>query len=293
MTTTATKTATGTLPGPAAEKASRRRARRILLHAVLAAGAFVTVFPYLLVVLTAFKSRSQLNSTEPWLPGLPPTTANLTTLLASDFPRYLGNTLLMTVALTVGQLVFTTFAAYAFARLRFRGRDALFGLYLATLMVPGAVTVIPLFLIMRELGLINTWWGLLLPHLLGTPYGIFLMRQFFRGLPAGIEEAARIDGAGPLTVLVRILLPLCRPALGTLAIITVISSWNSFLWPLIITSGDDTKVITVALAGLKNGIGVDHNLIMAGGLIALLPMLLIFIFFQRYIVRSVVLTGLK
>jgi multiple sugar transport system permease protein len=267
--------------------------RRIPLYAALVVGAFVSVFPYLLVVLTALKTRYQLNSTAPWLPAVPPTFGNLTKLLGSDFAGYIGNTLLMTVALTAGQLVFTTFAAYAFARLRFRGREVLFWLYVATMMVPSAVTMIPLFLVMRELDLINTWWGLLAPYILGTPYGIFLMRQFFRSLPAGLEDAARIDGAGPLTILVRILLPLCRPAMGTLAIITVISSWNNFLWPLIITSSDDTKVITVAIAGMKGAIGADHNLMMAGGLIALAPMFVIFIFFQRYIVRSVVLTGLK
>ncbi|SEK86396.1 carbohydrate ABC transporter permease [Nonomuraea pusilla] len=267
--------------------------KRVLLYATLAAGAFVAVFPYLLVVLTAFKTQAQLSSTEPWLPGLPPTTANLTEILGGEFPRYILNTVAMTALLTAGQLVFTTFAAYAFARLRFRGREVLFWLYVATMMVPGAVTVIPLFLIMRELGLVNTWYGLLAPYVLGTPYGIFLMRQFFKGLPAGLEEAARIDGAGPLTILVRILLPLCRPALGTLTIITVISSWNSFLWPLIVTSGDETKVVTVAIASLKVGIGVDYNLMMAGGLIALAPMVAVFIFFQKYIVRSVVLTGLK
>ncbi|MFB4268345.1 carbohydrate ABC transporter permease [Nonomuraea sp. GTA35] len=267
--------------------------KRVLLYLTLAAGAFVSVFPYLLVVLTAVKTQAQLSSTAPWLPPLPPTADNLTEMLAGDFPRYVLNTALMTLALTAGQLVFTTFAAYAFARLRFRGRDVLFWLYVATMMVPSAVTMIPLFLIMRELGLVNTWYGLLAPYVLGTPYGIFLMRQFFKGLPAGLEEAARIDGAGPLAILVRIMLPLCRPALGTLAIITVISSWNSFLWPLIITSGDETKVITVAIATLKSGIGVDYNLMMAGSLIALAPMVAVFIFFQKHIVRSVALTGLK
>ncbi|MCO6006921.1 carbohydrate ABC transporter permease [Actinoallomurus purpureus] len=267
--------------------------KRILLHATLVIGAFVSVFPFLLVVLTALKTQGQLGSTEPWLPGIPPTFANLSKLLRSGFPGYVANTLLMTAALTAGQLVFTTFAAYAFARLRFRGRDVLFWLYVATMMVPSAVTMIPLFLIMRDVGLVNTWWGLLAPYILGTPYGIFLMRQYFRSLPAGLEEAARIDGAGPLTILVRILLPLCRPAMGTLAIITVISSWNNFLWPLIITSSDDTKVLTVGLAGLKGGVGVDQNVMMAGGLIALAPMVTIFIVFQRYIVRSVALTGLK
>lgn len=268
-------------------------AKRILLYAALLIGAFIAVFPYLLVVLTAVKSQAQLTSTPPWLPALPPTTGNLARMLSGDFPRYLLNTAVMTALLTAGQLVFTTFAAYAFARLRFRGRDVLFWLYVATMMVPSAVTMIPLFLIMRELDLVNTWYGLLAPYILGTPYGIFLMRQFFKSLPAGLEEAARIDGAGPLTILLRVLLPLCRPALGTLAIITVISSWNSFLWPLIITSGDDTRVITVAIATLKDGIGVDYHLMMAASLIALVPMVAVFIFFQKHIVRSVVLTGLK
>lgn len=267
--------------------------KRTALYATLVVGAFVSVFPYLLVALTALKTPRQLSRTEPWEPGLPPTFANLDRVLHSGFAGYLGNTLLMTAALTAGQLVFTTFAAYAFARLRFRGRDVLFWLYVATMMVPSAVTMIPLFLIMRELHLVNTWWGLLAPYLLGTPYGIFLMRQFFRALPAGLEDAARIDGAGPLTILLRIVLPLSRPALGTLAIITVISSWNNFMWPLIITSGDDTRVVTVGIAGLKGSIGVDPNQMTAAALIALVPMVAVFVAFQRYIVRSVVLTGLK
>jgi multiple sugar transport system permease protein len=268
-------------------------AKRTALYLVLVAGALVSVFPYLLVALTALKTQRQLNSTPPWEPGLPPTFANIDKLLHSGFADYLAHSVLMTVALTVGQLVFTTFAAYAFARLRFRGREVLFWLYVATMMVPSAVTMIPLFLIMRQLHLVNTWWGLLLPYLLGTPYGIFLMRQFFRGLPAGLEDAARMDGAGPLTILFRILLPLSRPAMGTLAIITVITSWNSFMWPLIITSGDDTKVATVGIAGLKTAVGVDPNTLMAASLVALLPMVVVFIAFQRFIVRSVVLTGLK
>ncbi|MGK5555778.1 carbohydrate ABC transporter permease [Actinomadura kijaniata] len=268
-------------------------AKRTALYLTLLTGAFVSVFPYLLVALTALKTPRQLSSTQPWEPGLPPTLANLDRVMHSGFAGYLGNSVLMTAALTAGQLVFTTFAAYAFARLRFRGRDTLFWLYVATMMVPSAVTMIPLFLVMRELHLVNTWWGLLAPYLLGTPYGIFLMRQFFRALPAGLEDAARIDGAGPLTILLRIILPLSRPALGTLAIITVISSWNNFMWPLIITSGDDTKVATVGIAGLKGAIGVDPNQMTAAALIALVPMVAVFVAFQRYIVRSVVLTGLK
>ena len=267
--------------------------KKTAIYGVLTVGAFVTLFPYLLVVLTAFKDRGQLYSTKPWLPGIPPSLDSMHRLIDSGFLHYIGHTVLMTVVLTTGQLVFTTFAAYAFARMEFRGREVLFWCYLATMMVPNVVTMIPLFLIMRQLHLVNTWFGLLAPYILGTPYGIFLMRQFFRTIPVDLEDAARIDGAGPFTILWRILLPLSRPALGTLAIITTVQSWNNFLWPLIISSSDDNKVATVAIATLRQNIGGDYNLMMAGSLVALLPMVVIFLCFQRFIVRSVVLTGLK
>jgi multiple sugar transport system permease protein len=269
------------------------RRKKALVYLTLTLGAIVSLFPYLLVALTAFKSQKQLYSTRPWVPGIPPTVEKFQALLTSTFSSYIWHTVLMTVALTAGQLVFTTFAAYAFARLEFRGRDALFWLYVATLMVPNVVTIIPLFLIMRELGAINTWFGLLAPYILGTPYGIFLMRQFFRTIPRDLEDAARIDGAGSLTILTRIMLPLSRPALATLAIITIVWSWNSFLWPIIITSGDDTRVVTVGIAALKSNIGADYNLMMAGSFLALVPMVFIYVLFQRHIVRSIAVTGFK
>jgi multiple sugar transport system permease protein len=288
-TTTTTRTAPVT-PRPG------RRTRlpgRTALYATLVLGALMSVFPYWLVISTALKTRAELFSAPPWAPPSDPTLANITALLTSEFARSILNTMMFAAILTAGQLVFTTLAAYAFARLEFRGRDTLFWLYLATLMVPNVVTLIPLFLIMRELDIVNTWYGLVAPYVFGTPYGIFLMRQFFRSIPRDIEDAARVDGAGHLTILTRIILPLSRPILATLAIITVITSWNNFLWPLIITSSSDTRVVTVAIAVLRSEIGVDYNRMMAGSLLALLPMLLVFIFFQRYIVRSVVLTGLK
>nr|WP_225953748.1 carbohydrate ABC transporter permease [Kibdelosporangium phytohabitans] len=256
-------------------------------------GAAMSVFPYWLIVSTALKPRGELFEAAPWAPPSSPTLENLGALLSSDFAQSILNTLIFVTVLTVGQLIFTTLAAYAFARLDFRGRNALFWLYLATLMVPNVVTLIPLFLIMRELDLVNSWYGLVAPYVFGTPYGIFLMRQFFRSIPREIEEAARVDGAGHLTILWRIILPLSRPILATLAIVTVISSWNNFLWPLIITSSADTRVITVAIAALRSEIGIDYTRMMAGSLLTLLPMLLVFVFFQRYIVRSVALTGLK
>lgn len=271
----------------------RRPSRRAALYATLIIGAAMSVFPYWLIVSTALKPRGELFEAAPWAPPSSPTLENLGALLGSDFAQSILNTFIFVTILTVGQLIFTTLAAYAFARLDFRGRNSLFWLYLATLMVPNVVTLIPLFLIMRELDLVNTWYGLVAPYVFGTPYGIFLMRQFFRSIPREIEEAARVDGAGHLTILWRIILPLSRPILATLAIVTVISSWNNFLWPLIITSSADTRVVTVAIASLRSEIGIDYTRMMAGSLLTLLPMLLVFVFFQRYIVRSVALTGLK
>jgi multiple sugar transport system permease protein len=226
------------------------------------------------------------------VPGLPPTTANLTELLGGDFLRYIGNTLLMTAALTAGQLVFTTFAAYAFARLRFRGRDVLFWLYVATMMVPGAVTVIPLFLIMRELELVNTWWGLLVPYLLGTPYGIFLMRQFFRGLPAGLEEAARIDGAGPMRFFWDVVLPLSKTSIAALFVIQFIYGWNQYLWPLLITTRDDMQTIVIGIKKMivTSDALTEWQLVMATAMLAMLPPVLVVIGMQRLFVRGLVET---
>ncbi|GAA5190558.1 carbohydrate ABC transporter permease [Rugosimonospora acidiphila] len=276
----------------------RRVTSRTLLYLVLIAGALLTVFPYLMVILTSLKTAPQLNGMSPWRPAIPGTLSNYTRLFNGkiadiSFLAYLWHTVLFTVVLTAGQLVFTTLAAYAFARLRFAGREALFWAYLATMMVPNVVTMIPLYLIMRQIGWIDTWFGLLAPYILGSPYGIFLMRQFFRSLPSDLEDAARMDGAGTLTILLRIFVPLSRPALGTLAILTTVFAWHNFLWPLIITSGDSTKLVTVGIASLQGNLGADYNLMMAGSFVALVPLIVIFLLFQRTIVRSIVLTGMR
>ena len=143
----------------------------------------------------------------------------------------------MTAMITLGQLTFSVLAAYAFARLEFAGRDALFWVYVATLMVPATVTVVPLYLMMAEVGLRNTFWALVLPFLFGSPYAIFLLREYFRAIPADLVNAARLDGANTLDVIVHVILPSSKPILVTLTLITVVSQWNSFMWPLVITSG--------------------------------------------------------
>jgi multiple sugar transport system permease protein len=193
----------------------------------------------------------------------------------------------------LGQLICSVLAAYAFARLDFPGRDALFGVYLATLMVPVVAVLVPRFVLLSQAGLVNTFWGIVLPSMFGSPYAIFLLRQFFRGIPADLEDAARIDGAGRVRTLVSIVLPLSKPILVTVTTLAVVANWNSFLWPLIITSSEDKRLLSVGIALFKGEIGVDYNAVMAGSLIALAPLLVLFIVFQRFIVRSVAVTGLK
>jgi multiple sugar transport system permease protein len=207
--------------------------------------------------------------------------------------RALMVTALMTAIITLGQLTFSVLAAYAFARLEFRGRDGLFWLYVATLMVPGTVTVVPLYLMMAEMGLRNTFWALVLPFLFGSPYAIFLLREYFRSIPDDLLNAAKLDGANTLDVIVHVVLPSSKPILATLTLITVVSQWNSFMWPLVITSGERWRVLTVATAGLQSQYNAQWTLVMAATTVAILPLVVLFAMFQRHIVRSIVVTGLK
>jgi multiple sugar transport system permease protein len=184
-------------------------------------------------------------------------------------------------------------AAYAFARLEFPGRDLLFWVYLATLMVPPVVTVVPLYLMMVQLGLRNTFSGLVLPYLLGSPYAVFLLREFFRGIPSELTDAARIDGAGTWRTLLHIVVPLSRPVIATLAIITVVTHANNFLWPLIITSGDELQVLTTATASLQGRFNANWTLVTAATTVALLPLMAVFLAFSRRIVDSIQITGFR
>lgn len=199
----------------------------------------------------------------------------------------------MTAVILLGQLVFSVLAAYAFARLRFPGRDALFWIYIATLMVPATVTVVPLYLMMAEAGLRNTFWALVLPFMFGSPYAIFLLREYFRSIPGDLINAARLDGAHTLDVITHVVVPASRPILVTLALITVVSQWNNFLWPLVITSGSKWQVLTVATAGLQTQYNAQWTLVMAATTVAIVPLIVLFIAFSRNIVRSIVVTGIK
>jgi len=263
------------------------------VYAGLLLAAAVTVAPFALGLLTSFTSAQQFDTGTPLSLPRPPTLDNYTGLGEAGFGRALAVTALMTAVTTLGQLTFSVLAAYAFARLEFPGRDALFWVYVATLMVPATVTVVPLYLMMAEMGLRNTFWALVLPFMFGSPYAVFLLREYFRGIPADLLKAARIDGANTLDVIVHVVVPSSKPILATLTLITVVSQWNSFMWPLVVTSGDRWRVLTVATAGLQTQYNAQWTLVMAATTVAIVPLVVLFLVFQRHIVRSIVVTGLK
>jgi multiple sugar transport system permease protein len=263
-----------------------------VIYPGLATGAVITLTPFALGLLTSFTSAQQFATESLSLPS-PPTNENYTRLADAGFGRAFIVTALMTAVILLGQMTFSVLAAYAFARLRFPGRDVLFWVYIATLMVPATVTVVPLYLMMAEAGLRNTFWALVLPFMFGSPYAIFLLREYFRTIPADLINAARVDGANTLDVIVHVVVPASRPILLTLALITVVSQWNNFMWPLVITSGSKWQVLTVATAGLQSRYNAQWTLVMAATTVAIVPLIVLFVTLGRHIVRSIVVTGLK
>jgi multiple sugar transport system permease protein len=208
------------------------------------------------------------------------------------FGRYFLNSMLIGLCVTLGQLVICSLGGYAFARLEFPGRDGVFFLYLATLMIPGPVLTVPVYLLLREYHLLNTYQGIILPGLFSA-YGTFLLRQFFLTIPKDLEDAARMDGAGRFGVYLRIILPLSGPALAALATFVFIGSWNDFFWPSIVMTDPDRLTLPVGLAHFNDIYVFDYGRLMAGSMIAIAPAILMYLLFQRFITRGVVMTGLK
>jgi multiple sugar transport system permease protein len=213
-------------------------------------------------------------------------------LEAAPFGRFFLNTLVVCIASVAGNLLLCSLAGYAFARIKFLGREVLFIALLATLMVPFQVVLIPTFLIVKELGLYDTLGALIVPNLV-TPFGIFLLRQFFRTLPIELEEAARIDGASRLGVLFKIVLPLSAPVLATLGVIIFLWTWNDFLWPLIAITSEENATLQYGLALFQGAHSTRWTLLMAANVFTMIPMLVVFFAAQRWFVRSVAMTGLK
>ncbi len=260
-------------------------------YIVLIAFAVIFMVPYVLAAFGSLKPSSQILSQSPWVLPHPFTWSNYhTALFEQDFIGYLGNTALVTVILTVGQVGFSVIAAYAFARLRFPGRDIIFWFYLITLMIPNIVTIVPLYTIIREMHLLNTYWAIFLPYVFGTPYTIFLIRQFFMNIPQEIIDASKMDGCSEFGTLRRVVVPLSRPVIITATLIAFVFSWNNFLWPLIVTNPTH-YLLTTGVANLSSSnYGAEWNIVLAGAMITLLPLIIIFVVFQRHIIRSIQLT---
>ena len=264
------------------------------LYLILTLGVLLVITPFVWMVLGSVKSSAELRQVPPsWLPENP-TLDNFRSLFSRlSFGRYFFNSTVVAVVVTAGNLIFCSMVGYALAMLNFRGKRIIFALILGTLMIPGVVTFVPLFVLVANLGLVNTLPGLILPFLVG-PFGVFLMRQFILGLPKDLVEAARIDGAGEMAIFGRIILPLLTPALATLGILTFLGSWNNFLWPLVVAQSEETYTLPVALALVSTGQNqTDYGLLLAGATVVVLPVLLVFLFFQRHFIQGIASTGLK
>ncbi len=271
---------------------ARRAVLRLLAYLVLSAGALLMIGPFVWMVSTAFKGAEAAFAFPPEFVPRPFTLRNFAEVgTIVPFGRYLFNSAFVATMITVSELVTASLAAYAFARLRFPGRDALFLLYLGTLMIPGQVTLIPNFVLMRYLGWLNTYQALIVPAAF-TAFGTFLLRQFFLTIPRELEEAARIDGCSYFGVYRRIILPLSGPALATLGVFSFMGAWNAFLWPLVMISDKDMRTLTVALRSFQTEYGTEWTYLMAGSTIALIPILVLYVIAQKYFVRGIALTGL-
>ncbi|UUZ95447.1 carbohydrate ABC transporter permease [Paenibacillus sp. P25] len=246
----------------------RERNTKLIVHVILILGAVLMVTPFLWMVSTSLKSFAESMKVPP---SFLPTVIHLDNFQSvidkMDFARYYFNTIWVTVCRTAGQLVLCSLAAYAFARLKFPGKNILFIGILSVLMVPSQVVLIPNFVIMKQLGWLDTFYALIVPGIFSA-FGTFLLRQFFMTLPSELDEAAKIDGCTYFGIYLRIFLPLSKAALVSLAIFTILASWNDLLWPLIMTSSDEMRVLTIGIASFQGQHGTDYPLLMAGALMA-------------------------
>jgi alpha-1,4-digalacturonate transport system permease protein len=206
--------------------------------------------------------------------------------------RYFTNSVIVTTLATILTLIINSMAAYAFAKYNFRGRDGLFVMTLAMIMIPLQVILIPIYLVVSSLGLVNTYWGMIIPAA-ATPTGVFIIRQYMLTIPDELIEAARIDGAGEFRIFARIVLPLCRPALAVVAIFSILWRWNDFLWPLLIAQKEELYTLPVALALLNGQLVVPYNIVLAMSVMSIIPVLFMFVFMQRQIVQGIAQTGIK
>ena len=264
------------------------------LYLTLGLGLVVVMTPFVWMLLSSFKPEAEIRANPPtWWPQTF-TLENFTELFTRlNFPQFFTNSAVVAVFVTLGNLMFCSMLGYAFAKIDFWGRDWLFRIVLGTMMIPGIVMLVPLFVLVSRLGLVDTYAGLILPFLAG-PFGVFLMRQFISSLPDELIDAGRIDGAGEFRIFTQIILPLCKPALATLGILTFLGSWNNFLWPLVVASSEDKYTLPVALALYSVGQNENnYGLMLAGAVAVVAPVVVVFLILQKHIIQGIATSGIK
>jgi multiple sugar transport system permease protein len=270
-----------------------RRTGSLLVQAALVAGAAIALTPLVWMISASLMPPGEASSTPPRFLPSQPTFGNYRDLFTRlSLGGAIGNSLLIATAATLGVMLLNSMAGYAFAKLRFRGRERVFAALMAALVIPAPVAMLPLFLMMRSAGLVNSYLGAALPPMAGI-IGIFLVRQFARSIPDDLLDAARLEGAGEFWIYWRIVLPLLRPALATLAIVTFLATWNDFVWPLVILTDESRYTLPVALAGLVGEHSADLELMMAGSVLTVLPVLVLFLVLQRQYIEGITLGGVK
>jgi multiple sugar transport system permease protein len=271
----------------------RRNGGHWLVHLLLAGGAVIMVFPFLWQTLTAFKTFQDSVQVPPVILPDPWVFTNFVEVFDSmPFGQMFLNSVVLTIGRTVGQVVLCTMAGYAFARIPFKGRNVVFVVFLSVLMVPSQLYLLPQYEIIQSLGWLNTLQALIVPGIFSA-FGTFLMRQFFMSMPSELEEAARIDGANPWQTFWRIMVPLAKPGIIALVVFTVLWSWNDLLWPLVVTTDPEKMPLSVGLSQLVGLHGTDYPVLMAGALLATLPMLITFMILQKQFIQGIAFSGTK
>ena len=266
---------------------------RIVLYAIVAIFSITSLGPFIFSFFSSFKTFSHILDFPPTLLPQPWTFDNFASLISNQlFPRWILNSFIVGVGVTVLNVLFSAMAGYSLSRLRFPGRNIIFTMTLAVMMIPLPVLLIPKFLIMNSLGLVNTYFAIILPTM-AQPFSVFLMVQFMKGLPRELEESAMLDGATRLTICRRIILPLVKPALTAVAILSFQGAWNDFLWPLLTLDSQNMYTLPVGLFFFKNAHYTEYNLLIAGSMFNTIPMLILFFIFQRYFIEGVTSSAVK
>ena len=271
----------------------RKSSTRAILYILLFAGAAIMLLPFLWMLTTSLKSEAAVLQMPPqWIPTEWRWSNYPLAWNTAPFARYFFNSFFMSTMTTIGEVIFTIFAAYAFAKMKFLGKNVLFTLLLGTLMIPGQMLLIPNFVTITRLGWLDTYWALIIPWL-ASVFAIFLLRQFFRSLPDELWDSARIDGCGRFRFLFRIMVPLAKPAIVTVAILKFIGGWNAYLWVLVMTNSELMRTVPVGLKSFSSEVGTQYELLMAASVLAILPILILYFFTQKQFIKSFARTGIK